>query len=199
MARKPGKYASVINDLPKLPAVEPDRREVVQAIKDEILREPQPDDPYGNLSDCIHAANQRVEEALRLLKRAAAGNRRATEFARAYAQVRAVKDQMDVWWKEVNLLLEAYQWLMVDQMEVEGVTSMRLATGQPVSTYLEPYATVTDKEAFRLWCLAQGLETRMHLHPGATNSLVKDMLLAGDPNPPGVSVWAKTKVRLGSE
>ena len=199
MATKRGKYASVVDHLPRLPGVEPERRDVVQAVKDQILLPPQPDDPDGSLAACLGDADVAVEEALHLLKRTTAGTVRAAEFARAYAEVRAVKAQVDEWAKSVNLLLEAYQWLMVEQMEAEGVSSMRLTNGQPVSTYLEPYATVVDKEVFREWCIKQGLERKMHLWPSVTNQLVKEMLLAGEKEPPGVTTFAKTKVRLGAE
>lgn len=112
---------------------------------------------------------------------------------------------MDELRKRANVILEAYTQLMTDQMEVEGTTSLKLAEGRGVSTFLEPYASVENQEAFREWCFKPaeegggGLARKMALPWQSTNSLAKEMLLRGDDLPPGVKVWAKTKVRLGSE
>ena len=99
----------------------------------------------------------------------------------------------------MNLMLDAYQSLMVAQFEAEGISSLKLSTGQPIVTYEEPYAQVIDKDAFRLWCIKQGLERSLVLPWQTTNKITKDMLLAGDPEPDGVTIYAKTRVRLGSE
>jgi len=49
-----------------------------------------------------------------------------------------------------------------------------------------------------VWCVAEGLERQMSLPWQTTNSLTKARLLEGEPEPDGVTCYAKTKVRLGS-
>ena len=62
------------------------------------------------------------------------------------------------------------------------------------------FLQVVDREAFRLWCDADpDLRRKMTLPWQTTNSLTKQLLLDGQPEPPGVTIWAKTTVRMGSE
>lgn len=204
MARKPGKYAAVIGKLPKLPMVEPERRDIVEAVKKTILESSPEDDTFDpdsvqmSLPELLDVMNEHMKDLISLEKHATGGKRYASEFARVYAELRKVADRLESWQSNINLLMDAYLDLMVEQLEVEGISSIRLANGQPVTTYPEPYAQVVDKEEFRLWCIKQGMERDMHLHWGKTNSMTKEMLLAGDPEPPGVTVYAKTRVRLGA-
>lgn len=122
----------------------------------------------------------------------------ASWLATEYAGLRAEKNTAEAVVSDVNLRLEAVSQLMTEQFEVEGVTSMKVA-GSAISVYMEPYAQVADKEAFRLWCVAQGLERQMSLPWQTTNSLTKARLLEGDPEPDGVTCYAKVRIRMGSE
>lgn len=76
---------------------------------------------------------------------------------------------------------------------------MRLESGQQIITFLEPYAQIMDKELFRQHCVAEGLEQSMHLPWNTANSMTKELLLKGEPEPPGVSIYAVTKIRLLGE
>lgn len=197
---KGGKYAAFVNDLPRYPGDDPDRRAVVESVKQSILEPLKDDEMPGDSAEVYRLLDDMHESIDRLIyveRRATAGKPWASEFARLYAELRMIRDHIEGWDKSIGLLLEAYLALMTEQMEVEGITSMKLANGQPVSTYLEPYAQVQDKEAFRQWCIEQGLERQMALPWQTTNSLTKQMLLSGEAEPPGVTVYAKTKVRLG--
>lgn len=196
---KGGKYAAILPKLPKFPDVAPDRRDVIEATKTAILEPPKTDDPIENFQVVLDIIARDFKLLCDVEMRTTAGRRSAGEFARAYAELRKIADSLDSWKSDINLLLDAYTALMLEQFEIEGVSSLRLSNGQPVSTYAEPYAQVIDKEKFRLWCIAQGLERQMALHPSTTQKLTKDMLLAGDPEPDGVTTFAKTRIRLGAE
>jgi len=200
MAKRPGKYAHVVNTLPKFPGDDPERRELIERVKAEIIAPPNEEDLH--IQD-VRVTVENLEKMLKVIisaeKRAAAGKLYASEFARIYAELRWLRDRIGTWDDSVGLLLEAYQVLMAEQMENEGISSLTLSNGQPVSTYLEPYAQIVDKEAHRLWAVDQGLERQMVLPWATSNSLAKQMLLAGEPEPPGIKIFAKTKVRLGSE
>ena len=39
----------------------------------------------------------------------------------------------------------------------------------------------------------------MTLHPATMQSLVNQRLVDGEPEPPGISIWAQDVIRLGSE
>ena len=57
---------------------------------------------------------------------------------------------------------------------------------------------VPDPAAFLAWVEADpDLRNKLALPWGTTNALVKARLLEGESEPPGVSCWAKTTVRLG--
>lgn len=240
---KPKKYAHVVKDLPKL-GIDPDRKAIVTAVQAEILA------PVGNIDDdpaalpplehvrmlamLVDDVTKSMNGIIKLQKRATFGRRWASELARAYVECRNLREQIDEWGKLMGVLVEAYQWLMIEQFSVEGVSMMRLDNGQPVSTWDEPNAKVEDHAKFLEWCLTPadtcmtckskahehiqnvdtfelqgadghtfaeggGLQNKLQLHWGVTNAIVKERLLLGVPEPPGVVAYALTKVRLGSE
>jgi hypothetical protein len=161
-----GKYAGLT--LPRLDGEEPDYQAKVNAVKTELLADPD-------------------------------FKRQASFLAREYKLLRAEKDALDAGMYELNIRLKAVSQLMTDQFEAEGVDNIRV-DGRPVSVYYEPYAQVTNKEAFRQYCLRDDdLSRRMTLPWQTTNELAKKMLLAGEDVPDGVEVYAATKIRLGSE
>ena len=197
MAKK-GKYAAVLPKLPKFPLVEPERRDVVEAVKQEILAA----DEFQvelSLDALLDQFSSILGIVVRRQKGVTGGRQHASEFAKAYAELRKINDILDFWKSSIGLLIEAYTALMVEQFEIEGISGVKLENGQPVNTYSEPYAQVTDKEAFRLWCIKQGLETQLALPWQTTNALTKARLLEGESEPDGVTCFSKTKVRLGSE
>lgn len=200
--RKGGKYAGIVDKLPKLGIMDPKRRDAVQQLKDEI-RAPLTEEERTremNLSGApINEAREKVYDVLRRLKRTTAGKPHAVEFARAYVNARLLSEEIKQWQHDLGLLLEAYQWLMVDQIENEGESSVRLPSGRLISTFPEPYAVVEDAEKFRLWCIENGYEKDLVLPQGKMTDLVKKRLLAGEPEPDGLSSWSNTVVRMGPE
>lgn len=234
MAKKGGKYSSVIGALPTL-GIDPSRRDAVTQAQEQIkATAAYPDDDGRKAVDMLKHLREGFEMLVVMKKRQTAGKPWASEYARAYAECRAIRDKIAEWDGAFSLLVEAYQWLMIEQLEVEGTTALKLANGQSISTFKEPNAKVDDPEAFRQWCATLedvcmtcgthrddhhpsagddallygedehifkpggGLANKMALAWGTTNALTKERLLAGEPEPPGVSVWAKTVVRLGA-
>lgn len=162
-----GKYAAVINSLPRMLGEEPAYQQKIEAVK-QVMRE---------------------EENYK---------QHAVSLATQYAAIRCEKDDAEEKLKEINLRLEATSQLMSEQFEVEGVSSLKLDNGRGVSIYYEPYAYLENKDAFRQWCIDNQLIGSMSLPWQTMNAITKERLLAGDPEPPGVKVYAKTKIRLGS-
>src|SRR5262245_28362792 len=132
MART-GKYAGVINKLPRFAGEEPKYQEKVEAVKSKIIA----DDPLASNSSAV--------------------------LAKAYVKLRTQKEELERIEFDVNLELEAYSQLLNDRFEVEGISSVTLDTGETAARYVEPYATVRDREAFRLWCIMNGYEAQMTL------------------------------------
>ena len=165
--KKSGKYADVVTRLPKLEAP---RSERVDAVREQYR------------SDS------------------------AVDLARAYANLRRARTEVEETLSAINVRIEAVTSLLVTAYEQEGVSSLKIAeTGQSVSVQSEPVAAfegttaeerVAAKERFRLWCLANGFERQMGLHPQTTQALVKQMLLDGQPEPDGIKVYTLDKLVL---
>lgn len=201
MARQRGKYAHITPKLPKLPLIEPARRDIVTAVKNEITQSSDvvvPIDSEAKFIELMAEMEICLKQVLTLEKTRTGGRRWASEFAKAYQELRALIDKIKDWQSNVQLLLDAYTELMIDQMDVEGVKAVRLTDGSSVSTFEEPYAQVKDKEAFRQWCLKNGYANDLSLGWMKTNSIVKERLTLGQPEPEGVEIFSKTVIRLNT-
>ena len=119
------------------------------------------------------------------------------DLAEEYEKIRLRIDEMKEQLSEQNLHLEAIKQLIEIAYEEHGITSLKLKNGTKVSIQYEPYAQVFDREAFREWCIAEGLTKSMYLHPSTAQSLVKNRLLDGDPEPPGVKTFVRSKFVKG--
>lgn len=120
----------------------------------------------------------------------------AVDLARQYVDLRAEKQKLDRVIYNVNLHLKAIEQIMANQFEAEETAAITLETGERVRTYQEPYAQITDKDALRAWCLANGLEREMAVPWMTIDKLTRERLLEGEPEPDGVTVFSYTKVRL---
>jgi hypothetical protein len=154
---------------------------------------------YANVTPNLPRLPTERDEAVeraRLAFREALGVTNASAVASAYADIRLEKAAVEAVLAEIQTRLDAIETILVDQYEAEGTTFLRLEDGMSVGVNFEPVAKVEDPEAFRLWCLANGYEKRMVLHPSTTQSVVKERLLEGEPEPDGVTSYARPKITL---
>jgi len=198
MASRPSKYAHVGKDLPKYIGDDLDRVTLLNNLRDEILATPVGDERDWNISaqvcGTVKGINEAVATLLALAKKCPQHG--AAGLVRAYADARLVLDAASEWRASAQLLVDAYERMMIEQMEAEDVASLRIASGASVSTYAEPYGKVVDKAAFRAWCVANGYEQQLQLWPSTMNAIAKERTLAGEAPPDGVEVTSKTMVRL---
>jgi hypothetical protein len=124
------------------------------------------------------------------------GPKTSISLTAMYVVIREEKEALEDQLSELQLRLKAYEQLIIDQFEQDGAYSIKLDTGVSVSVQVEPYAQVRDRDAFRLWCIANGLERSLALPWQTTNSLTKERLLAGDPEPDGVQAVVRNKIVL---
>lgn len=194
-----GKYAAVIDKLPKYVGDDPGYEAKVFATT-QVIQEKQPDD-YQPMS------REEVEEALvqirsmvtflnEQLLHVTKGKEHGVEYAKAYRLMRLVDDAINEAQSEVNLIKAAYEKLIDKYYEVEGVTSLRLDTGESVSVQYEPHLKVTNPNVFRKWCIEAGLEEKLQLPWQSGNSLAKERLLEGLPEPDGTELRSKPKFVL---
>jgi hypothetical protein len=202
MATRQTKYASVVKDLPKYLGDDPGRVELLNKVRDEILATPASCMLDNNWNIDVQMLSRladvktQVASILALGKQQVGDKRSAAAFASAYAATRTVVDTLGDLKSAAQLLQDAYERLMVEKMEEEGVASLRLESGASVSTYMEPYSKIVDREAFRNWCIDNGYEPQMQLLWMTTNAIAKERTLAGEAPPDGVEVTAKVMVRL---
>lgn len=117
-------------------------------------------------------------------------------LADVYAQKRRVVDALKHQLSQEQLELEAITQLMTTQFEEEGMTRVVLHDGASVGVREEPHATVVDKIALRKWAIKHKLENELTLPWPTVNSLSKELLLAGQPEPDGVKLYPRTVVEL---
>lgn len=120
--------------------------------------------------------------------------RHAVALAAEYAALRREQTAIMAMLSDCNLRLEAVTEIMCEQFEVESATSISLEHGVNVNVQAQPHTVVTDKEAFRVWCITDGLSRLMTLPWGTANKLVKAMLLEGKKEPDGVQAFFRNKV-----
>ncbi len=142
----------------------------------------------------LQPLDQSYQEKVEKVKAELRSEFESKELLKAYINFRKVRDAEKDKLSAANLSLEAAAQLLIEQFEVEGVESKKLDTGEAVSIHPEPYPAITDAEVFRLWCVEQGLERSMKLSWQSTSAIVKERLLAGDPEPPGVAAYVKQKL-----
>jgi hypothetical protein len=128
--------------------------------------------------DKINAVKQAMQEEPSFLLQ-------ATALASEYTALRREKEQHEATLSDCQVRLDAVFQMMCEQFEVEGTTGLTLDNGDKVRVQPKIYTSVTDPETFRLWCLEQGLERQMMLHPSTAKSLINQRLLEGDSEPPG--------------
>jgi hypothetical protein len=192
-----GKYSHVIDTLPRYLGTEPKYQERVDAVKqkicaseivinDELLK-----DALGVALDTV---KKKVTGVCGALIEARGPKNYASTYAFIYTQIRAVKEELEAHLSNLNLIETAYTQLMQDQFEVEGSKSLTLESGGNVRIQLEPYTKVEDPDAFRRWCIDNGMENELQLPWMTANSLCKARLSEGEPEPDGVKLFSKPKV-----
>lgn len=90
-------------------------------------------------------------------------NRDAVTLADAYIQLRKRKEEIATVLSALDVRVKAHEQLLAESSDAKadgwgkyGVkdNALRLPSGETVRVQREPYGKVTDKEAFRLWCMA---------------------------------------------
>lgn len=125
-------------------------------------------------------------------------------MAERYAILRTAKDDLKDQLEIIQAQLTAVEQMLVTSYTEDddpgwglygaGPNMVKRQDGSSVAVQIEPAGQVIDKEAFRLWCIANGLENSLQLWPTTMNSIVKERALNMEPIPDGVKVFAKPKI-----
>lgn len=189
------KYADIVKTLPRSYGTDPDFQEKVNAVKRKIL---EPTTEEGMSTEAIEdlileitAMQSVVNDAL---IRGVGGAPIASSVAKVFVGVRKMKNAYNEQEKITNILVEAYEQILINQYEIEETTSLKLDDGAAVRIQYEPHGAVTDKEANRLWAIENGMENSLSLPWQTVNALTKEALLRGEEPPAGVECTTRTKV-----
>lgn len=118
----------------------------------------------------------------------------AAGLALEYEMLRMEKDRAKVQLYNINVYIKAVEQLMTDQYDLEGVTSIRLEDGCLVICSLQPHAKVSNKDENREWAVSSGLERQLSLPWGTNNSYMKNELMLGHPEQPGVMATCRAVI-----
>lgn len=166
-----GKYDHIVDKLPTLPGEEPSYQLKVDARKKQIVNE-------ANQAGAVISSSMLAER---------------------YTAARLEKDSLDQDLYDLNVEIAAVSQMLVDQYEIDGISSLKLNTGERVAIQYEPYAVIEDREAFWNWCRANGYEREMQLHWKTMNGITKERLLQGLSEPEGVRAYTNVKTIFSRE
>lgn len=171
---------------------------------DEIVKTLKPvpeEDP--KFQDKVNKAKDNIRKQLRDEGRADS----ARSYAELYQLNYRVKKELEAQIKLLNIEMAALTQMLAKAFEEKdpafgafGATEnlIRLEHGGSVGYYKEPIGVVTDKMEFRQWCIDNGLENELQLHPSTTQSLVKTRLEEGEEEPDGIDIYFRNKIVVRS-
>jgi len=197
MAR--GKWRDIASKLPKLDDATPEREKVIGELVAKINADPGPEHEVADSVDLevdLESIGDDLEEVMDKILGLVAGKRYAAVYAKSFVEVKRMKEFWKEQEKKINLIIEAYTKIMVKQYEVEDASSIRLTDGSQVLVWPEPYAQVTNHDAYRQWCIDNGYEKSLSLPWQTTNSITKERLEAGLPEPTGITAYSIDKIQV---
>ena len=188
--KKPGKYDAVVGDLEPLPPADPSHQAQVNIYKDAVRK--------AGIS-----TPEALAETYKQLRQGV-GNPIDADFLETLIELLG-DDGICALKAECDLRMEGIEQMLAESYKAgepgwgnygASDKTVRLLEGGSVSVQMEPHGKVTDKEAFRKWCIADGLENELQLWPSTMNAIVKKRVLEGLPEPDGVEAFSITKVIL---
>lgn len=126
-------------------------------------------------------------------------------LAQMYFDSRTEHDRIEQERYENQIIVTALEQMLIESsnndepgwgMYGAKPNQIKLRNGASIFVYVEPKGKVVDREAFRLWCINNGLAERLMLWPSQMNAIVKEKLLAGETAPEGTQAVVVDKITL---
>jgi hypothetical protein len=207
-----GKYDAVIKKLRPIPGALREGgssyQDKLQQHKIAILRERAEDEPTAAEELCAHLKDLvlAAETTLVRYKDAERPKGRTALYALEYRLLKDLEEAAEELAKQTREHMDARSQLLLDAMEDDGVTSLRLDDGSSLWDQPDVFATTKDPTdemkgeenaaTLKAWLREQGMEGLLTLHSATLLSMTKERLLAGEGPPPGVNVFFRPKVVL---
>jgi hypothetical protein len=157
-----GKYSHLKNDLTKF-STEPEYQEKVTAERDRVK---------SLLIEVGEAPN-------------------AVNFGHFLVKAKIEKKRLEDLEKAENLTIEAMIQELVELLEGEGYSALKLGNGISMSIKDDVYCAVKDKESFYKWIKENDLEDLFSVNYQTMSSMVKNKLIDGEEIPPGIETYFK--------
>lgn len=163
----PGKYSHLKSSMTKF-TVEQDYQDKVNKEKERVIASLKTD------GDAVSSAN----------------------FGFVLVEARNEKSRLEDLIKEQNLTIEATTQMLVERMESEDYTSLKLTGGISLTIKDDIYANVSDKVAFYSWIRQTNQEELFSVHYQTMAALAKTALTEGTEVPPGITPYFKQSITV---
>jgi hypothetical protein len=119
----------------------------------------------------------------------------ATNFGLILVKARQEKDRLEALIKDENLMIAAMDQELVELLESQDWTGVKLGNGISLSIKDDVYVKVADKESFHKW-VEENDPDLFTVNYQTMSSLVKNKLVDGEEIPPGVEPYFKQSITV---
>jgi len=120
----------------------------------------------------------------------------AVNFGKVLVSARVRKAQLEAEVKKENLTIEAMNQLLVEFLEDESLSSVKLDAGVSLTIKDDVYCSVADKESFYKWIHDNDLEDLFTVNYQTMSSMVKQKLSNNEEVPPGINTFFKQSITV---
>jgi hypothetical protein len=111
-----------------------------------------------------------------------------------YDQFRLQKDVLEDKISDLNIEIAAREQQLVKILMERGMESLKLQTGVSGSIKDDVYASEEHRPTFFGWVRKTGQEALFTVHHSTYNAIVKQLLMNGQPTPPGLKIFTKQSI-----
>jgi hypothetical protein len=137
-----------------------------------------------------------TEERQRVLGTADSTGANTAYLTRLYADARGRKATIEEELSRVNLTLEALEQMIVERLQEDQQTSLKLADGASIYLTDDIRPSVKDRDGVVAWLKSTGQEALLSVNPQTLKGLVRNLLENGQDLMPGVEVFLKTGIKF---
>lgn len=120
----------------------------------------------------------------------------AANLGLVLVKARREKERLEELEKAQNLIIEAMTQELVELLESQDFTSLKLGNGISLSIKDDVYCTVKDKALFLKWIDDEGLRDLLTVNYQTMSSMVKTKIIEGEQIPPGVETYFKQGIMV---
>ena len=158
---------------------------------------------YASLKGKVAAFEPEPEfqKKVEAAKREIVGDSEATDanvshLAMLFAQHQARKHDLEEQISDLNIGIEAISQLIVESLEGEDISSVKLDSGATVYLSYTPYPSVEDREKVMEWIKKNKMKSLLSVNYQTMKAMVSEQLAAGKPTIPGIKVFLKSQARI---